>query len=228
MEVDRLEDEEGWGVVGLAVHGSCGHREKEAIVRNVVARWGLHAGPRDGIDKCASYSQTFVRYTVLMLCLAGWTPLHLAAIISTPPLISFLLTRGASTSAETDRGLTPFDLVAGMPGREEMALLLEDLSGTMGMGDNGGLGVTDPARRRALAAYRARTIKRRADGETYDKEDRELADRERWLRSQSQTLEVDVDLLLPRRDRRHKSSDLGLDEDEEQDEALSPVSLEGV
>lgn len=51
-EVDQLEDHDGWGVVGMAIHGTCGHREKESVVRTVVSRWGLDAGPRRGTDKC--------------------------------------------------------------------------------------------------------------------------------------------------------------------------------
>ena len=49
--VQVLEDEDGWGVVGMAIQGSCGHREREAVVRAVVGRWGLEAGPRQGRDK---------------------------------------------------------------------------------------------------------------------------------------------------------------------------------
>jgi ankyrin repeat protein len=38
---------------------------------------------------------------------AGWSPLHHAALLSTPPLISFLLTAGANPHAMTAKGLTP-------------------------------------------------------------------------------------------------------------------------
>jgi hypothetical protein len=46
-----MEDEDGWGVVGMAIQGSCGHREREAVVRAVVGRWGLEAGPRQGRER---------------------------------------------------------------------------------------------------------------------------------------------------------------------------------
>jgi hypothetical protein len=49
--VNEMEDEDGWGLVGMAIQGSCGHREREAAVRAVVARWGLNAGPRQGRDE---------------------------------------------------------------------------------------------------------------------------------------------------------------------------------
>jgi len=50
-----MEDEDGWGVVGMAIQGSCGHREREAVVRAVVGRWGLEAGPRQGRDNCTFF-----------------------------------------------------------------------------------------------------------------------------------------------------------------------------
>jgi hypothetical protein len=49
--VSSLEDEDGWGVVGIAVLGSCGRQEMEEGVRVVISRWGLTAGPREGKDK---------------------------------------------------------------------------------------------------------------------------------------------------------------------------------
>jgi hypothetical protein len=45
-----MEDEDGWGVVGMAIQGSCGHREREAVVRAIVTRWGSEAGLRQGRD----------------------------------------------------------------------------------------------------------------------------------------------------------------------------------
>ena len=60
---------------------------------------------------------------------AGWTPLHHAALLSPPTLISHLMTHGCSPFAVTRRNLTPLDIVTGhtiMPGREDVALLLEE------------------------------------------------------------------------------------------------------
>jgi hypothetical protein len=51
-----MEDEDGWGVVGMAIQGSCGHREREAVVRAVVGRFGLEAGPRQGRDRGTFFS----------------------------------------------------------------------------------------------------------------------------------------------------------------------------
>jgi hypothetical protein len=60
---------------------------------------------------------------------AGWTPLHHAALLSPPTLISHLMTHGCSPFAVTRRNLTALDIVTAhtiMPGREDVALLLEE------------------------------------------------------------------------------------------------------
>jgi len=60
---------------------------------------------------------------------AGWTPLHHAALLSPPTLISYLMTHGCSPFALTKRNLTPLDLVTAhsiVPGREDVAFLLEE------------------------------------------------------------------------------------------------------
>ncbi|EIW72141.1 hypothetical protein TREMEDRAFT_25958 [Tremella mesenterica DSM 1558] len=111
-EVQLIEDEDGWGLVGMTILGSCGSQEKEECTRAVVLRWGLEVGPRKGRDR------------------GGWTPLHLSALVSTAPLISFLLTRGASCRVLTNRGLTPLDLIAGLDDRQEVAVLLEHATST--------------------------------------------------------------------------------------------------
>lgn len=60
---------------------------------------------------------------------AGWTPLHYAAILSPPTLVSYLMTHGCSPFAVTERKLTPLDIVTAhsmLPGKEDVALLLEE------------------------------------------------------------------------------------------------------
>ncbi|EJD03989.1 uncharacterized protein FOMMEDRAFT_83167 [Fomitiporia mediterranea MF3/22] len=60
---------------------------------------------------------------------AGWTPLHHAALLAPPTLISYLLTHGCSPFATTSRGITALDIVtayAVIPGREDVALFLEE------------------------------------------------------------------------------------------------------
>ncbi|KDQ63484.1 hypothetical protein JAAARDRAFT_119045 [Jaapia argillacea MUCL 33604] len=60
---------------------------------------------------------------------SGWTPLHHAALFAPPTLVSYLLTRGASLFVKTRRKLTALDIVTAhstVPGREDVALLLEE------------------------------------------------------------------------------------------------------
>ncbi|KAF8527881.1 hypothetical protein BU17DRAFT_73568 [Hysterangium stoloniferum] len=60
---------------------------------------------------------------------AGWTPLHHAALLSPPTLVSFLLTHGCSPITLTRRGLTPLDVVTAhsvIPGREAVAFIIEE------------------------------------------------------------------------------------------------------
>ena len=60
---------------------------------------------------------------------AGWTPLHHAALLAPPTLVSFLMTHGCSTFSVTRRNLTPLDIVTAhsiIPGRADVALLLEE------------------------------------------------------------------------------------------------------
>lgn len=59
----------------------------------------------------------------------GWTALHHAALFSPPTLVSYLLTHGCSPLTQTRRNLTALDIVTGysrIPGREDVALLLEE------------------------------------------------------------------------------------------------------
>lgn len=60
---------------------------------------------------------------------AGWTPLHHAALLAPPTLISHLLTHGSSPLCQTERKMTALDLITAysvIPGREDVALFLEE------------------------------------------------------------------------------------------------------
>ncbi|KXN83841.1 Dilute domain-containing protein C25B8.08 [Leucoagaricus sp. SymC.cos] len=103
-------DEDGLGLISLAIHGfgadSDRDVEREECVRLLVAQ---------GADMQSDD--------------AGWTPLHHAALLSPPTLISYLMTHGCSPFALTKRKLTPLDIVTAhsiVPGREDVALLLEE------------------------------------------------------------------------------------------------------
>ncbi|KAF8846301.1 hypothetical protein BDN67DRAFT_891056 [Paxillus ammoniavirescens] len=79
---------------------------------------------------------------------AGWTPLHHAAMLAPPTLVSHLMTHGCSPLSVTKRQLTPLDIVTAhtlLPGREDIALLLEE-----SMRGEGWTGGRMEQRRRAL------------------------------------------------------------------------------
>ncbi|KAI8980743.1 DIL domain-containing protein [Trametes punicea] len=105
------QDEDGLGLISTAIlgFGSESERdiEREECVRLLVS---------EGCDVNAADH-------------AGWTPLHYASLISPPTLVSYLLTHGSSPLALTNRRLTPLDIVTAhstLPGREDVALLLEE------------------------------------------------------------------------------------------------------
>jgi hypothetical protein len=133
------------------------------------------------------------------------------------------LTRGASTSAVTDRGLTPFDLVAGNPNREEITLLLENPEGDGQADSPGGEEVDENSERdESLRKHRARATYRMVRNKDKERKLRREEEREQWIREQSGITSVEAELLLPpKRHHGRRSVDSGLawvksdDEDEE-------------
>ncbi|KAF9040523.1 DIL domain-containing protein [Panaeolus papilionaceus] len=105
-----LRDDDGVSLISLTIHGFGGDSdrdvEREECVRLLVSQ-GADLGPDNG----------------------GWTPLHYAALLSPPTLVSYLMTHGCSPFALTERKLTPLDIITArslLPGREDVALLLEE------------------------------------------------------------------------------------------------------
>ncbi|WVR09630.1 hypothetical protein IAU60_006703 [Kwoniella sp. DSM 27419] len=183
-QVQALEDEEGWGLLGTAISCSCGRPEREEVVRTVVSRWGWDVGRRGGRDR------------------TGWTPLHLAALISTPPLISFLLSRGASPQALTNRGLTPIDLVTGMPDRQDVVLFLEHATSHGEPSSPKQTAMTaiphfPPARQAMLERRRRQAAIKLEAIEREERRNRARADRERWLTDVARLMDVDIAWLVP-------------------------------
>ncbi|WVF67327.1 hypothetical protein IAT40_002078 [Kwoniella sp. CBS 6097] len=193
-QVAALEDEEGWGLIGMAISCSCGRQDKEEGVRAIIGRWGLQVGPRGGRDR------------------TGWTPLHLAALISTPPLISFLLARGASPHALTNRGLTPLDLVVGMPDREDVALFLEHATCHGGPSSPPQTATEviphfPPARQAMLERRRRHAQIKMQAIEKEEKKCQMQLERERWIRDRARIMDVDPDLLIAPSQRKRESRD---------------------
>ncbi|KAG7099151.1 hypothetical protein E1B28_001022 [Marasmius oreades] len=111
MHVDlSVRDEDGVGLVSLAIHGFGSESERD-VEREECVRLLIFQGADLNADN------------------AGWTPLHHAALLSPPTLVSYLMTHGCSPFATTRRGLTPLDIVTAhsvIPGRADVALLLEE------------------------------------------------------------------------------------------------------
>lgn len=205
-----MEDEEGWGVVGMAIQASCGRSDKEEVVRLVVGRWGVNAGPRGGCDR------------------GGWTALHLAALLSSPQTVSVLLNRGASPSTPNLAGLTPYDLVSGMEGRESLAVLLDPVgrsapptpataSGSFRQQQD----IQIPPERRALLQRRRLRIATRSERAARRTERARIAmERERWVRERAKFIGVDASVLFspaePPRQQEGEEDDPDDDDSEDQ------------
>ncbi|KAG9314294.1 hypothetical protein JVU11DRAFT_5083 [Chiua virens] len=123
-------DEDGLGLISQAVQGfgseSDREVEREECVRLLIAQ-GADVSNADNV---------------------GWTPLHHAAILAPPSLVSYLMTHGCSPFSVTKRQLTPLDIVTAhtiLPGREDIVLLLEE-----SMRSEGWTGGRMEQRRRAM------------------------------------------------------------------------------
>ncbi|KAH7883507.1 DIL domain-containing protein [Phlebopus sp. FC_14] len=106
-----VHDEDGLGLVSQAIQGFGSESERdverEECVRLLIAQGADVMNPDD----------------------AGWTPLHHAAVLAPPTLVSHLMTHGCSPFSVTRRQLLPLDIVTAhtlLPGREDVALLLEE------------------------------------------------------------------------------------------------------
>nr|ODN81341.1 DIL and ankyrin domain-containing protein [Cryptococcus depauperatus CBS 7841] len=194
-QVETLEDDGGWGLVGMAIQCSCGRQEKEEVVRAIVQRWGVNVGPRNGRDP------------------NGWTPLHLSVLLSTPPLISFLLSHGASPHLLTNRGLTPLDLVSGIPDREVIVLFLEHAMSTphpsTHITPKTDLFQLPHARQKMLERRRRKATQKLRAMEGEEQRLRMEKEREIWIKDRVKVVEVPLEFILPEAqfDRRKKDVD---------------------
>jgi hypothetical protein len=124
-----LRDDDGVGLISLAIHGFVGDSdrdvEREECVRHLVSQGADMTADKGEYLCCSGRIETLT----LLGTLAGWTPLHYAAILAPPTLVSYLMTHGCSPFALTERKLTPLDIITAhsmLPGKEDVALLLEE------------------------------------------------------------------------------------------------------
>lgn len=140
-------DEDGLGLISLTIQGFGSDSEREVEREECVRLLIAQGADVSNADNCEWHS--LVEYMQpLKLALAGWTPLHHAAILAPPSLVSYLMTHGCSPFSVTKRQLTPLDIVTAhtlLPGREDIALLLEE-----SMRGEGWTGGRMEQRRRAL------------------------------------------------------------------------------
>ncbi|KAF8632573.1 hypothetical protein AX15_001783 [Amanita polypyramis BW_CC] len=173
-----IRDEDGLGLVSTTIHGfgaeSDRDVEREECVRLLVVQ-GADMGPDD----------------------AGWTPLHHAALLSPPTLVSYLMTHGCSPFSMTHRNLTPLDIVTAhsvIPGRDDVAFLLEEA-----MRGEGWTGSRVEQKRRLVEAQMKRRGRRRTTRESIGKV-------------------LDIDVRWWGHDPEFMSSDSSDSEDEDEDE----------
>ncbi|TFK30350.1 hypothetical protein FA15DRAFT_662297 [Coprinopsis marcescibilis] len=136
-----IEDEDGVGLVSLAIHGFGGDLDRD-VEREECVRYLVSQGADLKPDK------------------SGWTPLHHAAIMAPPTLVSYLMTHGCSVFDVTSKKLTALDIVSAhsiIPDREDVALLLEEA-----MRGEGWTGGPVEQRRRLHERRERRKGKRRA------------------------------------------------------------------
>lgn len=138
-----IRDEEDIGLISTTIlgFGSDSDRdiEREECVRLLLSEGADVETPDKGVSSISFYA-LHIDVLLIHLCggftrSAGWTPLHYAAVLSPPTLISHFLKSGCSPFTRTRRNLTPLDLVTGhslIPGRETVALLLEEAMRTEG------------------------------------------------------------------------------------------------
>ncbi|KAJ4486030.1 DIL domain-containing protein [Lentinula aciculospora] len=105
-----MQDDDGVGLVSLTIQGFGAESERD-VEREECVRLLIAQGADLSADK------------------DGWTPLHYAALLSPPTLVSHLMTHGCSPFDVTRRKLTPLDIVSAhsmIPGRADVALLVEE------------------------------------------------------------------------------------------------------
>lgn len=124
------QDDDGLGLVSVTIlgFGSESDRdvEREECVRLLISEGADVNLPDYGMSSGHFHQKHWLHESSTS---AGWISLHHAALVAPPTLVSHLLTHGCSPFTATRRQLTALDIVTAsttLPGREDVALLLEE------------------------------------------------------------------------------------------------------
>lgn len=128
-----VKDEDGLSLVSqsiLGFNGSDSDRdlEREECIRLLIAE-GVNLDSSDAGMIIYNITFKLSHFNRLYLTPVGWTALHHAALLAPATLVAFLLTHGASPLIRSHKQLTPLDIISAykpLPGRQDVALLLED------------------------------------------------------------------------------------------------------
>lgn len=123
------QDDDGLGLVSIAILGFGSDSERD-VEREECIRLLISEGADVNLPDYGMSINFFELSNSSNLDIpAGWISLHHAALVAPPTLLSHLLTHGCSPFAVTRRKLTALDIVTAsttLPGREDVALLLEE------------------------------------------------------------------------------------------------------
>lgn len=124
----NLQDEDGLVLISVIILGFGSDSERD-IEREECIRLLISEGADVSVPDKGLYNFKLRTSLIYASILAGWTPLHHAALVAPPSVIAYLLTHGCSPLSVTRRNLTPHDIVTAysvIPGREDVASFLEE------------------------------------------------------------------------------------------------------
>jgi hypothetical protein len=123
------QDEDGLVYASVIILGFGAESDRD-VEREECVRLLIAEGANMNIADKGALLCSLCRITAALTAdIAGWTPLHHAALLAPPTLISHLLTHGCSPLSKTAKGMTALDIITAysvVPGREDVALFLEE------------------------------------------------------------------------------------------------------
>lgn len=141
-------DDDGLGLVSQTIQGFGAESERDVEREECVRLLIAQGADIYSSDHSAWFFLVGLENSYYNPLSVGWTPLHHAAVLAPPTLVSHLMTHGCSPFSVTRRHLMPLDIITAhtlLPGREDVATLLEEA-----MRSEGWTGGRMEQRRRAL------------------------------------------------------------------------------